>query len=316
MKRKLDSYHGILLLNKPSGISSHTAVDRVRKIICQRSIGHAGTLDPAAEGLLVLLLGKATKVARFLTDQDKEYEAEICLGLESTTYDAEGLDPEAKPLPIPVLDAVKLDELLARYRGTITQKVPPYSAVHVDGERLYRRSRRGETVDPPERTVRVHRLDLVSFSRDRLRLRLACSKGTYVRSLAHDIGRQLGCGGYLASLRRTRVGRFLVDDSLTVEQVGQWHQNDRLRSVVISMERALDFSTVTVSDQFRPLVLNGRRPRISDIANITGDFQSGDRLLLKDQHGSVLAIGTATVGSERLNREWPDEVLKYDRVFN
>ena len=316
MTHKSDNYQGLLLLDKPSGISSHDGVDRIRRIISQRSIGHAGTLDPAAEGLLVLLLGKATKIARFLTEQDKEYEAEIRLGLVSTTYDAEGVDPDAAARTVPDLDEAALEELLAGFRGTITQKVPPYSAVHVDGERLYRRSRRGENVETPARPVRSSALDLLAYDRDRLRLRLSCSKGTYVRSLAHDIGERLGCGGHLSFLRRTRSGKFDVTDALDFAAVEQLHQEGRLGDALRSIDQALDFASVTVKEQFRTLVAHGQRPTASDIDGVEGEFQRGDSVLLKDKHGTVLAIGTAALASTRLDRDQRNDVLTYNRVFN
>ena len=315
MSHKSDNFHGLLLVSKPTGISSHDAVDRVRRIVGQRSVGHAGTLDPAAEGLLIMLLGKATKIAQYLTNQDKEYEAEVSLGQTSATYDAEGVDPSVEPKSVPKLNADKLDELLSEFRGTIKQKVPAYSAVQVDGERLYRLARRGDTVDTPEREVRIDSLDLVDLEETRLRLRLTCSKGTYVRSLAHDIGERLGCGGYLSQLRRTRSGSFSLDDALTFERIEQLQQTGKLSEALLDIGQALDFVTVTVNEDFCGQVQYGRRPRAVDIAEVKGDFLSGDNVLLKDGRGAVLAIGTAVIAAASLSHDSENEVIKYSRVF-
>lgn len=315
MNRRPATYHGVLLLDKPGGITSHDAVDKVRRILGQKEVGHAGTLDPAAEGLLVILLGRATKTARFLTDLDKEYEAEIRLGLESSTYDREGLDPEAVPATVPDLNRADIEQVLAGFRGTITQAVPRYSAVHVEGERLYERSRRGEEVTAPERTVQIDGLELLEHEDNRISLRVVCGKGTYIRSLAHDIGRRIGCGGYLAALRRTRCGRFNLRDAYTFENLDSAREQARLNDLVMPIDRALGFSSVSVTPGFSRLVANGRRPRGRDISGLQGAFDSGDHVLLMDERGAVLAIATAIVPSGRLAADPSCEVLKYERVL-
>ncbi len=316
MSQKSDNSHGLLLVAKPAGISSHDAVDRVRKIVSQRSVGHAGTLDPAAEGLLVMLLGRATKIAQYLTSQDKEYEAEVTLGRTSTTYDAEGVDELIEPKPVPKLDADQIEQLLVNFRGAISQKVPPYSAVHVDGERLYAKARRGEDVETPARDVRIESLVLIGYNDNHLRLRMTCSKGTYVRSLAHDIGQRLGCGGYLSHLRRTRSGRFRLDEAYTFEQIDDMKQAEQLDERLLDIGQALDLCSVTVSEGFCGQVQYGRRPRAADISEVEGDFLTGDNVLLKDERGMVLAIGTAVVAAAGLSKESQNEVIKYNRVFS
>ncbi|MCP4684855.1 MAG: tRNA pseudouridine(55) synthase TruB [bacterium] len=316
MARATDTFHGVLLLDKPSGISSHTAVDRVRKIIRQRSIGHAGTLDPAAEGLLILCLGRATKVVRYLTSDEKSYEATITLGRESVTYDAEGVDFDSVANHIPNLDPAGLEPVLDKFRGTFLQKVPAYSAVHIDGKRLYESARRGEEVELPEREVTISELNLLSAKDDSLCIRLTCSKGTYVRSLAHDLGRELGCGGYLSHLRRTSAGRHTLDDAVTLEQVAVLNESDKLADQLLPIEKALDFAAVTISDDSSRFVLHGRKPDPNDVIGIEGAFAPGDRIFLKDRAGSVLAVGTAAFASQQAPDERPGTILSYDRVFN
>ncbi|MCX6833815.1 MAG: tRNA pseudouridine(55) synthase TruB [candidate division Zixibacteria bacterium] len=315
MKRSEANHHGILLVDKPVGMSSHDVVDRVRRLFVQKAVGHAGTLDPAAEGLLVIMLGKGTKAASYLVNEDKEYEAEVRLGIESPTYDREGVTDDAQLTPVPLLTEQELERILALFRGAITQKVPPFSAVHVNGERLYRKSRRGEEVTVPERNVIIETLDLVSHDTDRLRLKVVCSKGTYIRSLAHEIGGRVGCGGYLAALCRTRCGRFRLDESHTLDQLAIARDQGRLAELVMPIDRALGFSAVTVADSFYSHAIHGRRPKACDISAVIGEFRSGDHILLRDTRGCVLAIATAVVASGALAANPESEVLKYDRVL-
>ncbi len=315
MARATDRFHGILLLDKPSGMSSHDVVDRLRRIINQRSVGHVGTLDPAAEGLLLLCLGKATKVARFLSGLDKTYEAQITLGLESKTYDAEGIDPAAVAKPVPPLDDKTIADLLAKFTGKIQQKVPAYSAVHVDGERLYKLARAGQTVELPEREVEIYKLELMSFQSNKLQLRVSCSKGTYIRSLAHDIGQQIGCGGYLSHLKRTTIGPHTSQLAFTIEAIDELNKNDQLETKLLPIEQVLDFGKVTISDDGCRYVKNGRQPRPEDILAIEGDFQAGDRILLKDGRGMVLAVGMATIASSGFKAAGSDAIIQFDRVL-
>ena len=205
---------GILLLDKPIGPTSHDAVARVRRAAGLRRVGHAGTLDPLASGLLLLGLGPAARFLEYLVGLDKSYETTIRLGQSTTTYDAEGEVTAERPVDV---TAEQLAAALDAFRGPIRQRVPPHSAVKRDGRPLYESARRGEVLDLPQREIVIHALDLLAFDPPLLTLRVACSSGTYVRSLAHDLGATLGCGGHVAALRRTAVGAFLVDNALTLD---------------------------------------------------------------------------------------------------
>ena len=212
---------GILLLDKPIGPTSHDAVARVRRAAGLRRVGHAGTLDPLASGLLLLGLGPAARFLEYLVGQDKTYETTVRLGQSTTTYDAEGEVTAERPVDV---SAAQLAAALDAFRGPIRQRVPPYSAVKRDGRPLYESARRGVTLDLPEREVVIHALDLLAFDPPFVSLRVACSSGTYIRSLAHDLGAALGSGGHVAALRRTAVGAFAVTsavplDALTPESV-------------------------------------------------------------------------------------------------
>ena len=212
---------GILLLDKPVGPTSHDAVARVRRAAGLRRVGHAGTLDPLADGLLVLGLGPAARFLEYLVGLDKTYETTVRLGQATTTYDAEGEVTAEHPVSV---SAAQLTAALDAFRGPIRQRRPSHSAVKRDGRPLYESARRGEMIDLPQRDVVIHALDLLAFDPPLVTLRVACSSGTYIRSLAHDLGAALGCGGHVAALRRTAVGVFSVDgavplDTLTPESV-------------------------------------------------------------------------------------------------
>jgi tRNA pseudouridine55 synthase len=206
-----------ILVDKPAGPTSHDVVRDVRRALGRPKAGHTGTLDPFATGLLVVLTGRATRLAPYLTGLDKSYRAMVKLGERSASGDPEG--PITPGGPPPHEDSVRA--ALAGLTGTINQTVPALSAVKVDGQRLYARTRRGEQVELPVREVVVHRADLVSYDQmtGLADIDIRCGSGTYVRQIATDLGNALGCGGYCAALRRTEVGNLRVDDALQLEQI-------------------------------------------------------------------------------------------------
>jgi tRNA pseudouridine55 synthase len=205
---------GGLLLDKPVGLSSNAALQRAKRLLGARKAGHAGTLDPLASGLLVLLFGEATKLSGVLLDADKEYLATLKLGERTSTGDAEGDVLERREVPI---SEPQLREALARFRGEIEQVPPMYSALKRNGVPLYRLARRGEEVERPRRRVMIGLLELLQFRPPLLELRVRCSKGTYVRTLAEDLGRALGSCAHLAALRRTASGRLGVEEAIGLE---------------------------------------------------------------------------------------------------
>ncbi|GAB4192955.1 MAG: tRNA pseudouridine(55) synthase TruB [Roseiflexaceae bacterium] len=208
--------HGFLNIDKPAGMTSHDVVARVRRLAGQKRAGHAGTLDPAATGVLVVALGAATRLIEYVQDETaKGYRAVVRLGQTTTTDDAEGDPLEARPLP--PLDQAALEAALVPFRGTIQQVPPMYSALHHQGQRLYDLARAGVTLDLPARSVTITQLELVAWRPPDLTLDVLCGKGTYIRSLARDLGVALGCGGHLAALRRTRVGAFTIEDAAPLD---------------------------------------------------------------------------------------------------
>ncbi len=311
------TYSGVLLLNKPTDMTSHDAVQQIRRLINQRRVGHTGTLDPAATGLMVVCLGSATKIARFVSDMDKTYHAEIFLGRTSETYDSEGVFEDQPLTDVPALTPKELGALLEEFTGVIQQKVPAYSAVHVDGERLYKLARKGVDVDTPQREIEIKEIVVDGFEPPYLRLTVTCSKGTYIRSLAHDIGQRLGCGGYLAALERSSVGHLNLDDALSLEDVEQYQQDGTVEDHLLGYNQVLDYGALKIRDEFREYVLTGRRPGIDDILNAEGIFASGDKVLLKDTEGHVLAVGTAGISSDKIaDATSTNGVFDYIRVLN
>ncbi|HEY74902.1 MAG TPA: tRNA pseudouridine(55) synthase TruB [Thermoflexia bacterium] len=224
--------NGILNLNKPRGMTSHDVVDRVRAVAKQRRVGHAGTLDPMATGVLLVCLGRATRLAEYLMASPKTYRARIRLGIATDTYDAEGQVVEERPVEVARAD---VEAALDRFRGRILQVPPMYSAIKRKGQPLYRLARQGITVEREPRPVEIYELRLTGWEPPDLTLEITCSPGTYVRSLAHDLGQVLGCGAHLAGLVRLASGDFRLEDAVPLEELTP----DRLPEVLLPPDAAL-----------------------------------------------------------------------------
>lgn len=208
----------VINLDKPRGISSQLAVTKVRRLLNTKKAGHAGTLDPIATGILLVCLGEATKITRFLTDTDKEYIALMKLGEKTTTLDSEGEVIERT-------DCLYLEEQQARqavegFKGAILQTPPMFSAIKIGGSPLYKLARKGLIVERAERVVTIHSLEITALDLPFLEIKVSCSKGTYIRTLCSDIGDTLGVGAHMTALKRTRIGDFRIEDSITLEELG------------------------------------------------------------------------------------------------
>lgn len=211
MTPPLSPFDGVLLVDKPRGLTSHDVVDRIRRHFGFRKVGHCGTLDPAATGLLVIVLERATKLQNQLMSEDKTYEGTMRLGICTDSQDVDGLVVAEKP--VPALGAEDIERVFARFRGDIQQIPPMVSAIKHKGQPLYKLARKGKTVERQPRLVHIYELRLLKLDLPRIDFRLTCSKGTYVRTLCADIGEALGCGAHLFELRRTRSGRFDANDA-------------------------------------------------------------------------------------------------------
>ena len=210
-------FDGVLLVDKPSGWTSHDVVAKVRAHFGLKKVGHCGTLDPMATGLLVLVLGRATRLSEKLTSDDKSYEGTILLGVTTNTEDADGETVETKPVP-PLTEA-EMVAVLDKFKGDIYQTPPMISAVKYQGRPLYKLARKGIVVEREPRLVHIYDLRMLAMELPRVNFRMVCSKGTYVRTLAADIGIALGCGAHLAGLRRTAAGKFKLEDAHSLEQI-------------------------------------------------------------------------------------------------
>ena len=244
--------NGLLLVDKPSGPTSHDVVQQIRRVTGLRKVGHTGTLDPAATGLLILCLGRATRLSDFLTGLDKTYEGILRLGMVTSSYDLEGEVLEERA--VPPLTSQELSGIFAAFTGEIEQKPPMVSAVKVNGERLYKRARRGEDVDRPLRHVTVYEFSLLSFDGRDAAFRLRCSSGTYARALCFDVGERLGCGGTLAELRRLSVGKHAVGAAASL---GELDSIEAVRQRLIPVEEALLLPQVKMLDGGAGLVRHG-----------------------------------------------------------
>ena len=248
-------YNGILLLNKEPGFTSHDAVAKLRGILRFRRIGHAGTLDPMAQGLLVMLLGKATRASEYASGAEKEYIADFILGVETDTQDTTGnVLAEA---PVDVTES-QLRQALSSFEGGYDQVPPMYSAIQKDGVRLYDLARKGKEVERESRFIALPLLELLSFDPPRGKLRVRCSKGTYIRTLCHDLGQRLGCGGAMSALTRVQAGDFSLEDALTLGEVEQLVKEGTLQQHILPVDRLFaSLPAVTLTEEGAKRARNG-----------------------------------------------------------
>ncbi len=274
---------GALVVDKPSGPTSHDIVALARRSIGCKT-GHTGTLDPAATGVLVLLLGRATRLSQFMLTSDKEYLAWIRLGIVTDTYDADGRILEEHP--VPQISGEEAEQALSPFRGAILQVPPMYSAIKVGGEPLYKAARRSEEVDRPAREITVYGLILEEQASDRWQLRIHCSSGTYIRSIAHDLGRALGCGARLEQLRRIRSGPFSIERAISVDSIREsWHQG------LVPLDGLLpDFPEVALDREQARRVVNGNPIRLT---GPEGNWRENEGCVRLTYAGRVIAVGDA-----------------------
>ncbi len=272
---------GLLNINKPSGITSHDVVNVVRRITGVRQVGHTGTLDPLATGVLIVLIGPATRLARYLSGVDKTYSAVVRLGETTSTYDAEGEVLLRRPVTV---GRAEIEVALEAYRGPLLQTPPMVSALKVGGKPLYKLARKGQEVERQPRQVTIHALTLEAWMPPELTLTVTCSAGTYIRSLAHDLGEQLGCGAHLVALTRTATGRFDLAESVTLEQLRALAEVDRLTEVLLPPDVAVvTLPGVTLTPEMERAVRYGQSIELPD-APIAAEVRA------HDADGSLVAL--------------------------
>lgn len=270
-RRRGRQIDGILLLDKPAGISSNQALQKARRLLNANKAGHTGNLDGPATGLLPLCFGEATKMSTYLLDERKRYLCEVQLGQTTTTLDAEGDLIESRP--IPSIDPDEFEHLLDAFRGPITQIPPMYSALKHQGERLYKLAQQGEEIERKPRPVTIYSLEVVAFGETGFTIDVACSKGTYIRTLADDIGQALGCGAHVKSLRRTEVGEFTLQEAVTLEQ----------------LEAAIERDDQGVLDQLLPVDAGLALPKVEIASTLKSSIQQGQEVALDSVYDQGLS---------------------------
>lgn len=306
---------GLLVVNKKIKMTSHDVVENLRRISNFKKIGHAGTLDPNACGILLACLGKATKIVGFLTEYDKEYEAVIKLGVTTDTYDQEGKIVQIK-------DDLKVKEEEVRkavesFKGEIWQTPPLYSAIKQNGKKLYQYARAGKQVERKKRKVFIKDIRVLEIKLPYVKLKVNCSKGTYVRSLAHDIGERLGCGAHLFSLCRTGVGPFELEDALDLEAIEKIWNEGKIGDFLIPIEKILaDIPSVVVKDGFAKRIKEGPNLFPSAVLSWEKKFEKGERICIKNDQREIIALGKALRSSEEfLDERSKDKLFEYSRVL-
>lgn len=247
--------NGILAVDKPEGWTSHDVVAKLRGVCREKRIGHSGTLDPMATGVLVVFLGRATRAVELCENDEKEYVAGLRLGLVTNTQDTTGETVETKEVSV---TEETLRQTLRQFEGEISQIPPMYSAIKIGGRKLYELARKGQSVERKPRDITIHALELLSFDGNEALIRVRCSKGTYVRTLCHDIGQTLGCGGCMSSLRRTRAGRFSLEDCVTLEEIQSAREAETLPGLLRPVDSLFpDCPALSLNDKWTARCKNG-----------------------------------------------------------
>lgn len=280
--------HGILNVYKEKGYTSHDVVAKLRGITGQKKIGHTGTLDPKAEGVLPVCLGKGTKLCELLTDEDKTYEAVLLLGKKTDTQDIWGEVLAERNTKTLTEEAVT--EAVFSFLGEYDQIPPMYSALKVNGRKLYELARRGQVVKRSPRRVKIHDIRLLEMSLPRVRMSVTCSKGTYIRTLCDDIGEKLGCGGCMEELTRTRAGRFTVSDSRTLDEIRTAFERGRLAELVVPVDVMFSGAAkVYVEDEWETPARNGNILPREAVREWTAG-EDGERVRLYNSAGQFIAL--------------------------
>lgn len=273
---------GVIVINKPKGKTSHDCVGFVRRLAGTRKVGHTGTLDPLATGVLPICIGCATKASELLTCENKSYTAQLILGKTTDTLDCEGTVLSEVPVDF---DEEKIRECIMSFTGKSEQLPPMYSAIKKDGKKLYELARQGIIIERDRRKIEIYSIDILDMNKENnsVTFSVDCSKGTYIRSLCDDIGAKLGCGGYMNTLTRTRSGNFTIDKSHTFEGLEELKEKGRLEEILIPVDELFDYKKITVDDRQRGFIINGVRTRYKGL-------DEGSIYRVYDQNGNFLCI--------------------------
>lgn len=282
--------HGILNVQKEKGYTSHDVVAKLRGIMGQRKIGHTGTLDPDARGVLPVCLGRATKLCDMLTDKDKTYEATLLLGRTTVTQDITGTVLERSE--VPDFRNEEIMDVLQSFVGEYAQIPPMYSAIKVNGRKLYELAREGKEIERKPRIVQIYEIRVQRIELPRIWMEVRCSKGTYIRTLCHDIGRRLGCGGCMEELLRTRTGRFCLEDGLTLEEIRRKKENGSLMEAIIPIDEMFtDYPRLKVRGRGEALAKNGNPLSLSLLCPYEGEqIKSRQNIRVYDEADQFIAV--------------------------
>jgi len=291
----------VININKPAGLTSHEVTARVKRLFRARKAGHTGTLDPMATGVLLICINRATRLARYLSSLDKEYEAVMKLGEVTETQDSTG--EVIKKTEISHIERARIEEVIASFRGRILQRPPMFSALKYKGRPLYKYARKGEEVQRDYREVTIHGIEVLDIDLPLVRFRVLCSKGTYIRTLCNDIGERLGVGAHLYRLKRTAIGPFTIKESVEIEGIG-----DALPGRgIYKMDEALSWMpALIISDDLVGSVKNGTPLRIEQVPWVTEEMKSSDGIRIRSSDGILLAIGSFFR---------PKRIIRMDVVF-
>lgn len=277
----MNDFNGVIILNKPRGSSSHRMVSIVRRALDMKKIGHTGTLDPGATGVLPILVGTATRASDLLTAQDKRYRATVLLGTVTDTLDTDGEVIAENPVSVTESD---IRSIVSGFVGNIEQLPPMFSAVQVGGQRLYHLARQGIEIERKPRSVTIYSIEILSIDIPRVTIDVHCGKGTYIRTLAADIGDKLGCGACIESLTRTQSGDFLIENSVTPEQLSELSEKGEAESVIIPTDKLFpDYEAVQLDKKRADRVKNG-------VPIYFGGKDFGQKLRIYDENGNFIAL--------------------------
>lgn len=292
-------YHGIINIYKEAGFTSHDVVAKLRGILGQKKIGHTGTLDPDATGVLPVCLGVGTKLCDMLTDEGKEYVAELYLGVMTDTQDMSGTVLSRADV---LIEEKQLREIIYSFIGEYEQIPPMYSALKVNGKKLYELARQGKVVERQPRTVHIDEIEILEISLPLIKMRVACSKGTYIRTLCDDIGKKAGCGGAMKSLIRSRVGSFKIEDALKLDKVEELVRSNAIEDSIIKIDSMFpELAKSSVKPEYNKLLINGNclELKMVDITEKSDD--SGDSTACNSLSGvDRLSIDTSLNDGVRL----------------
>ena len=284
----MENISGVINIYKEKGFTSHDVVNIVRKKLGKIKTGHTGTLDPDAMGVLPICIGKATKLSEYIASSIKEYKAIVTLGKTTTTQDSSGDIIEEKLVNCSRED---IKNVVSKFKGEIMQTPPMYSAIKINGKKLYELAREGKEIERKQRKITIHNIEINRFiDNENFEITVLCSKGTYIRTLCNDIGKSLGCGAYMSYLLRTRTGNFYLDNAIKLEDIDRVLENNNIKDIMIPMEQVLsDYNKFIVTKNGNKFLYNGNKISFNYIQN-KKDLKENEKIIIYDEDNNLIGI--------------------------